>query len=53
MRQKIFELYNKYLHRSPDKDGLDYFEGLIIQGKKFEEIEKMMKDSEEGKNYYN
>jgi len=53
VRQKIFELFNKYLHRAPDNDGLDYFEELIIQGTKFEEIEEMMKNSEEGKNYWN
>ena len=35
VRQKIFELFNKYLHRPPGQEGLDYFEELIIQGTKF------------------
>ena len=53
LRQRIFELFNKYLHRPPGQEGLDWFEELIIQGTKFEEIEEMMKNSDEGKNYWN
>ena len=51
--QKIFELFNKYLHRKPDQEGIDYFESLFAQGKKIEDIENIFKNSEEGKNYWN
>ena len=51
--QKIFELFAKYLHRKPDQEGVDYFESLFAQGKKIEEIEYILKNSEEGKNYWN
>ena len=51
--QKIFELFNKYLHRKPDQEGIDYFESLFAKGKKIEDIEDILKNSDEGKNYWN
>lgn len=53
VRQKIFEMFDRYLHRLPDIEGLEYFEKLITQGTKIVEIEQSMKNSEEGKNYWN
>ena len=52
-KQKIFELYDKYLHRQPDQEGIDYFESLFAQGKNIEDVENILKNSEEGKNYWN
>ena len=52
-KQKIFELYDKYLHRQPDQEGIDYFESLLAQGKNIEDLGNMLKNSEEGKNYWN
>ena len=52
-KQKIFEIYDKYLHRQPDQEGIDYFESLFAQGKNIEDVENILKNSEEGKNYWN
>ncbi len=53
LREKIMELYQKYLHREPDFDDLNYWEEKILQGKSIPWIEDQMKNSEEGSNYYN
>lgn len=53
LRAKIFELYVHYLHRNPDPDELDYFEKHVIEGKTLEWVENEIKNSEEGKNYWN
>lgn len=53
IKQKIFEIYDKYLHRQPDQMGIEHFESLLQQGKNIEELEKILKNSEEGKNYWN
>ena len=52
-KQKIIEIYDKYLHRQPDQKGIEYFESLLMEGKKIEELENILKNSEEGKNYWN
>ena len=52
-KQKIIEIYDKYLHRQPDQMGIEHFESLLQQGKNIEDLEKKLKNSEEGKNYWN
>ena len=52
-KQKIIEIYDKYLHRQPDQTGIEHFESLLQQGKNIQDLEKILKNSEEGKNYWN
>lgn len=52
-RSKIFEIYNKHVHRDPDSEGLNYFEEKISEGRTFQWIEETLANSEEGKNYWN
>ena len=53
LREKISELYQKYLHRESSADDIDYWEGEIIQGKSITWVEQQIKISEEGSNYFN
>ena len=53
LRQKISELYERYLHREPAISDIDYWEDKIIQGESITMIEQQIKNSEEGLNYFN
>ena len=53
LREKISELYERYLHREPSVEDIDHWEGEIIQGKSTTWVEQQIKNSEEGLNYFN
>ena len=46
---KITKLYQKYLSRNPDLDGMEYFILKLSQGKTLEWVENEMKNSDEKK----
>lgn len=53
LKEKIEELYDKYLHRRIDLIGTRYWIEQINNGKTLEEIEAQIKNSDEAKNYSN
>ena len=53
LREKIMEVYQKYVHREPNFDEINYWEEIILQGKSIPWIEDQMKNSEEGSNFNN
>jgi tetratricopeptide (TPR) repeat protein len=53
LREKISELYERYLHREPAVTDIDHWEKEVIHGKSINMIEQQIKNSEEGSNYFN
>ena len=47
--KEITNLYLKLLERQPDIEGLNYYRNLLKEGKSIEEIENLIKKSEEYK----
>jgi hypothetical protein len=49
--EQVTAMYNKYLGRQPEKEGLDFWVGKIEAGHTAEEIDKAISQSEEALAY--